>query len=885
MTPDVPAAPSTPVAGHPAGAQAHADAPVCWQLGPWQVWPARNLLIGPDGERVLEPRVMAALEQLLQAGEHTLGDERLMTGVWGAQVVSDASLYKVIAELRKALGDASKPYRYIERVSGKGYRLLLRGERHTDAGLAPAAEPPRASGSDHAAASTPANAGTATTVAAEGTAKPATEAANNSAEATASAIPATYVPAAPATPPLTTTPPTTALPPTTLPPTTNPAARAGRSRAYAALRTVLLLALALLVSVWVLTSGWRDALQEGDPAADPDPAGSPAVTASAPASPPELTASGSATTSPPTPDAGAPRQRLALLPLRAAPGLPEWWAPGFSDGLHQALATRAGLQLMRQPASARPAGDADETRDTDASALLNTLNTDALLDGHIAASGDTLRITLRYLQRRDGQLLRDSLTVSGRRDALPQLQADVQTALQRWWPAASPLTAMAASTDNAAWEAWLLGRWYWAQRTPASLDKAIAAFQQALRLDPQLALARVGLCDAFHFQYLYADARLDQALARCEPLLREALQLSPGLPQALASYGLLRSSQGDSAGARSFLDQALAAAPGDPNVWLWRSEVERAQGELGAALNSLRRAEQLDPLSAIIKRHLTYVLAQHGRLREARATLQEALRLEPGYAHRASDELETLPPTVARARAFLDWAGTRRSPFDEGAPERDLARRINMALLHITLGELAQAGALLNTPALQDSHHPYLLFARASLALAAGDMAGAEAQLRARMALQPDNPQLERPLFLLQTLKGERAAARRAFLQRFPQFSSVPDTLDLDAWPLIVSWLYVADEHERRQWAPLLRARQAELQGFDSASVGIALIQSGETAAGEAELARWLDAGGLPFPGEDFVMPEQHPVWQSLPPALRAQLARNRQAVRASASP
>lgn len=875
MNPDASAAPPVSVSDLAASGR-----PVFWQLGPWQVWPARNLLCGPDGERVLEPRVMAALERLLEAGAETLADDQLMAGVWGKQIVSDASLYKVIAELRKALGDASKPYRYIERVSGKGYRLLLWGERQS---AAPAAEAiaPGGPATDPGNAS-PGNAGpeTSNTGASSNAATPEPGASSAPASSPAPATASTPAPAL-ATASRGGSHDTTRG---TIHDRTRstPAAPERRARTYAALRGVLLMALALTASVWVLRDLWRRS--------EPDAvSGRPLPTASPATSPESATAgTGSSTASTgashiakPAPGTDPNRQRLALLPLRAAPGLPEWWAPGFTDGLQQALAARAGLQVSRQ--QDRAAGDDD-------AALLDTLGVDSLLDGHIAASGDTLRVTLRYLQRRDGQLQRDSLTISGRRDALPRLQADLQTALQHWWPHAGhapdhDLTQMAASTDNAAWEAWLLGRWYWAQRTPASLDKAIAAFQQALRLDPQLALARVGLCDAFHFQYLYADARLDQALARCEPLLREALQLSPGLPQALASYGLLRSSQGDHAGARRFLDQALAATPGDPTVWLWRSEVERAQGELGAALDSLRRAEQRDPLSAIVKRHLTYVLAQHGRLREARAMLQQALLLEPDYAHRASDELETLPPTVNRARAFLDWAAKRRSPFDEGAPERDLARRINMALLHITLGELHQAGALLDTPALRDSRHPYLLFARASLALAAGDMAGAEAHLRARMALQPDNPHLERPLILLQVLRGERAAARRAFLQRFPQFQSLPARIDPDTWPLTVSWLYVADDGERRQWTSLLRAQRAELQSLDSGSVGIALIQVGETAAGEAELARWLKAGGLPFPGEDFVMPEQHPIWQSLSPALHAQLANNRRAVRAGVSP
>jgi DNA-binding winged helix-turn-helix (wHTH) protein/Tfp pilus assembly protein PilF len=105
----------------------------CWQLAHWRIEPDSHRLYvqptqtdtatGPQPQ-LLEPRVMTALVLLLQANGRTLTDAEFMQGVWPGLVVSDASLYKVVAELRKALGDQQKPYTLIERVHGKGYRLL-----------------------------------------------------------------------------------------------------------------------------------------------------------------------------------------------------------------------------------------------------------------------------------------------------------------------------------------------------------------------------------------------------------------------------------------------------------------------------------------------------------------------------------------------------------------------------------------------------------------------------------------------------------------------------------------------------------------------------------------------------------------------------------------
>ena len=109
-----------------------------WQLGYWLIEPAHNRLRPlPTGdaptqdlpdERTLEPRVMAVLELLLRqshaSGGEPVSDEQLLAEVWPGVAVSDASVYQAIAQLRKALGDSGKPYRYVGRVSGKGYVLL-----------------------------------------------------------------------------------------------------------------------------------------------------------------------------------------------------------------------------------------------------------------------------------------------------------------------------------------------------------------------------------------------------------------------------------------------------------------------------------------------------------------------------------------------------------------------------------------------------------------------------------------------------------------------------------------------------------------------------------------------------------------------------------------
>lgn len=93
-------------------------------LGQWKVEPKLNKLSCEEHEVILVPKVMAILLVLVEAEGEPLNLKTLMECVWKEQVVSDSSVYQAIAQLRKALGDTAAEPHYIQRVSGKGYRLV-----------------------------------------------------------------------------------------------------------------------------------------------------------------------------------------------------------------------------------------------------------------------------------------------------------------------------------------------------------------------------------------------------------------------------------------------------------------------------------------------------------------------------------------------------------------------------------------------------------------------------------------------------------------------------------------------------------------------------------------------------------------------------------------
>lgn len=67
---------------------------------------------------------MDVLLYLCRQHGQVLSAEQLLETCWGTTVYGDNPVHKVIAQLRKALGDSSAAPRYIETIRKRGYRAV-----------------------------------------------------------------------------------------------------------------------------------------------------------------------------------------------------------------------------------------------------------------------------------------------------------------------------------------------------------------------------------------------------------------------------------------------------------------------------------------------------------------------------------------------------------------------------------------------------------------------------------------------------------------------------------------------------------------------------------------------------------------------------------------
>ena len=157
------------------------------------------------------------------------------------------------------------------------------------------------------------------------------------------------------------------------------------------------------------------------------------------------------------------------------------------------------------------------------------------------------------------------------------------------------LPRQAASAE--AFRAYVKGRFHWNKRSAQGFVRALDHFNEAVRLDPDFALAFVAIADCHAVLPFYDEAAPRQAYESARAALERALDLDPELADAHAALGHLQFSY----------------------EWDWT-----------AAEWALQRALALDP-GRVGTRHVwANFLTAVGRLAEARREFDAALSLESG---------------------------------------------------------------------------------------------------------------------------------------------------------------------------------------------------------------------------------------------------------------
>jgi TolB-like protein/Flp pilus assembly protein TadD len=329
----------------------------------------------------------------------------------------------------------------------------------------------------------------------------------------------------------------------------------------------------------------------------------------------------------------APATSIAVLPFTNMSSDPEndYFADGLSEELLNVLAQIEGFKVAGRTSSFAFKGENLNLQE-----IGRTLNVGTVLEGSVRKSGDQVRITAQLINISDGYHLWSN-SYDRKLDDIFSIQDDIArqvvSALKKTLLASQDEVVLdRRPTDNLqAYQLYLRGRHQLAKRTRQGLGLALDAFREAAALDPNFARAWTGIADAQSLMASYGYEPISNMKNDAEFAIARALELEPELGEAYASKGLLLSQlDWSTADIIALYRKALELNPNNSLAHMWLA------GQLGlsdpkAAMEHLRTAYALDPLSGVVIFNLANFLMVSGQNDEARQHTEELLQLDPGW--------------------------------------------------------------------------------------------------------------------------------------------------------------------------------------------------------------------------------------------------------------
>ena len=231
------------------------------------------------------------------------------------------------------------------------------------------------------------------------------------------------------------------------------------------------------------------------------------------------------------------------------------------------------------------------------------LNVKYVVEGSVRPDGERFHINVRLVQTRDGTTVWTKSYDSGFSDfpaALSTIAEDIATGIQiQLQPRPKP-----GAIDVPAYQALLRGRYFMSRRTDEDLKRGVESLQLAVAKDPKYALAHASLAEAYNLLGFYSVYAPRQAYPLARHEAQQAIQLAPMLADAHTALGDLYIYEWNWAGAEHEFQRALSLSPNDPQALQWYGMFLAVQGRNREAIELVRKAMIVDPLSIVINADL-----------------------------------------------------------------------------------------------------------------------------------------------------------------------------------------------------------------------------------------------------------------------------------------
>ena len=248
--------------------------------------------------------------------------------------------------------------------------------------------------------------------------------------------------------------------------------------------------------------------------------------------------------------------------------------------------------------------------------------------------GGMIRITANFVEVASGEVQR-TVKVDGKFDDIFALQDKIVYELTQGLNVVLERSEVAEiekqeTRSVEAYEAYARGMMNLRQATRDSMDRAIAAFEEATRHDPDYAIAWAALGGAYSLKGSFQS--IPEMVHRAIDLTRRALTIDPQLAEAHMYLGAALLNLGKTDEAIPEIREALRLEPDNGQA---RQALARAlwvgKGDFAAAIPEFERAIELNPEAGYSYLQLALLLAWEGQYARAEDICRRAIDLQEQY--------------------------------------------------------------------------------------------------------------------------------------------------------------------------------------------------------------------------------------------------------------
>jgi adenylate cyclase len=328
------------------------------------------------------------------------------------------------------------------------------------------------------------------------------------------------------------------------------------------------------------------------------------------------------------------QKSIAVLPFvnMSADKNDEYLSDGMTEELINVLAKVPGLRVPGRTSCFAFKGKNEEDIFRKVG---DQLHVGTVLEGSVRKAGDKLRVTAQLINVSDGYHLWSKDYDGDVKDILnfqSNVAEQVVQALQvKLGGEATRVLAKKPTENPEAHRLYLLGRYEFGKYTQTGWNNAIRYYEEALKLDPNYALAYCGLAD--NYAYMGSVVMPEkEAIAKEKEFAQKALALDPELAEAHMSLAVVLVGAYDWRNGLKEFDRALELNPNLAFAYELQAWTVNGLGRFNEAVAKTRKAVELDPLNPFFQMSLSFYQYWARQYDDSIAQSRKTLETDPNSA-------------------------------------------------------------------------------------------------------------------------------------------------------------------------------------------------------------------------------------------------------------